>query len=53
MTTLEFMEKELKKHKVNLQMADDRNAPDDQIENIKIKIRHYTKVCTMLKEGAE
>lgn len=52
MTTLEFMEKELRKHKLNLEKQTDRNAPIEDIENIKIKISHYEKVCELLK-GAE
>jgi hypothetical protein len=49
MTTLEFMEKELNKHKQNLERQISRNAPADNIENIKIKISHYEKVCELLK----
>lgn len=49
MTTLEFMEKELSKCKINLQMAEDRNAPADHIQNIKNKIGHYERVCELLK----
>ena len=52
MTTLEFMEKELGKHKLNLERQTDRNAPIEDVENIKIKISHYEKVCELLK-GAE
>lgn len=49
MTTLEFMEKELNKHLKNLEIQEQRNAPKDNIENIKIKIGHYTKVCDLLR----
>lgn len=51
MTTLEFMEKELRKHKLDLKRQTDRNAPIGDIENIKIKISHYEKVCELLKGG--
>ena len=53
MTTLEFMERELKRCKISLEHQTARNAPADNIENIKIKISHYEKVCDLLKEGAE
>lgn len=53
MTTLEFMEKQLSKCKINLDFAVKKNAPTDHIENIKIKIGHYTKVCDLLKGGGE
>lgn len=51
MTTLEFMEKELRKHKLDLKRQTDRNAPIKDVENIKIKISHYEKVCELLKGG--
>lgn len=51
MTTLEFMEKELKKCKANLEQQTSRNAPMDNIENIKNKISHYEKVCELLKRS--
>ena len=52
MTTLEFMEKELGKHKLNFERQTDRNTPIKNVENIKIKISHYEKVCELLK-GSE
>jgi hypothetical protein len=51
MATLEFMEKELRKCRYNLEFAVKKNAPSDHIENIKIKIGHYEKVCELLKAG--
>lgn len=53
MTTLEFMEKELKKCKFNLKQAKSRKAPADNIENIKIKVFHYEKVCELLRKENE
>lgn len=53
MTTLEFMTRELYKCKINLEQQISRNAPVDNIENIKSKISHYEKVCELLKGGAE
>ena len=53
MTTLEFMEKELIKNIKNLEIQEQRNAPKENIENIKIKIGHYTKVCDLLRKETE
>ena len=53
MTTLEFMERELNKCKRNLACQLERNAPADNIENIRIKISHYERVCDLLRGGAE
>ena len=53
MTTLEFMERNLKQCRINLEQQTSRNAPADNIENIKIKISHYEKVCELLKGGVE
>ena len=50
MTTLEFMEKELEKHKQNLVRQHERNAPQGDLENIAIKICHYEKVCELLRK---
>ena len=49
MTTLEFMEKELKKCELNLIQQIARDAPDENIANIKTKIGHYEKVCELLR----
>lgn len=51
MSTLEFMEKELRRCEINLKLAEDRKASAEHIENIKAKVQHYQKVCKMLKEG--
>lgn len=53
MTTPEFMEKELNKLKRNHYNAVLRNAPADNIENIKSKIAHYEKVCELLRKEDE
>ena len=53
MTTLEFMEKVLQRHKKNLEQQISRGAQINDIENLKIKISHYEKVCEMLKGGEE
>ncbi len=50
MTTLEFMAKQLEKHKYNLNMAINRNSPEEDVKNIKNKIKYYTEVCDLLKQ---
>lgn len=50
MTTLEFMEKELNKQVQNLSRQEKRNAPKEDIANIKTRIGHYEKVCELLRK---
>lgn len=49
MSTLEFMEKELNRHKSNLDRETRRNAPEEHIENLKKKVGYYTEVCEVLR----
>jgi len=51
MTTLEFMEKQLTKHKANLEHELNRGVPDEVIRNIKEKICHYEVVISKFLEG--
>ena len=53
MTTLEFIDKQLKKCKIDLEQQELRQAPKSNIENLKEKISHYEKVCEMLKGGEQ
>lgn len=54
MTTLEYFEKQLAKHKANLKRETERNAPPETIENISKKIGYYTEAVEVLrKEGKE
>ena len=50
MTTLEFMEKELSKCRINLAQQKLRGAPEDNIMNIEKKIEYYSEVCELLKK---
>lgn len=52
MTTLEFMERELNNHVLNLARQEKRGAPSIDIEHIKIRIEHYKKVCEVLRKEA-
>ena len=48
-TTLEYMEKELEKHKRNYDCQVNRQAPEKDIENIRNKIEYYSEVCGILR----
>lgn len=50
MTTLEYMEKQLEKHKRNYDCQVNRQAPEKDIENVKDKIECYSEVCELLRE---
>jgi hypothetical protein len=41
MTTLEYMEKQVKKHRINYEREAARNAPEDALLHIREKIGHY------------
>lgn len=53
MTTLEYMEQQLEKHKVNLHRAIAKKSSDEEINNIKKKIGYYAEAVEALKGGAE
>ena len=53
MTTLEYFQKELEKHKKNHERLVARNAPEQDIINVKTKISYYEGACESLKGGAE
>ena len=54
MTTLEYMERILNKHKKNLIAVERKsNVPADDIKYLRIKIGHYEKVCDLLRKEAE
>ena len=46
MGTLEYMEKELSRHKLNLERQTERNAPVEDIENLKKKVEYYTEISS-------
>ena len=49
MTTLEFMEKQLRQCEINLEQQKERSAPQESITNIEKKIGYYKEVCDLLK----
>ena len=50
MTTLEYMEKQIKKHRCNYERESSRGAPKEILNNILTKITHYEEVVAMLRE---
>ena len=53
MTTQEFMQKELEKHKKSRNHQIKRGANPGDIKNIEEKISHYEKVCDLLTKEEE
>lgn len=54
MTTLEYMEKQAKKHRLNFHREWERGAPNEMLQNIAEKIRHYEAAVEALrKEGKD
>ena len=51
MTALEYMEKQLAKHKANYVRESNRNAPEKVLSDIQIKIGHYEAEVEALKEA--
>lgn len=49
MTTLEYMEKQLSKHKMNYQRESEHGASEEVLANISKKIGYYSVVVELLK----
>lgn len=50
MTTLEYMTKQLQKHRANYERESKRGAKDEMLQNISEKIRHYAVAVDALLE---
>lgn len=50
MNTLEYMQQQLEKHKLNLNRAMTKKSSDEEINNIKKKIGYYAEAVAALKE---
>ena len=50
MTALEYMKKQLNKHRLNYATQLNRGAPLEDIENIRLKIRYYEAAVEALRE---
>lgn len=49
MTALEYMEKQVEKHRNSFQREALRNAPAEQLQNIREKIWHYQEAVEALR----
>jgi hypothetical protein len=50
MTTLEYMQRQLEKHRLNYERESARGVPDEQLRNIKRKIQHYEEAVAALEK---
>lgn len=48
MTTLEYMERKVRKHSFDYQHALARGVPEEQLRNIEAKIRYYKEAVEAL-----
>lgn len=53
MTTLEYMERQAKKHRINYDREAARGVPEEMLRNIQAKIGHYEAAVRALKEVRE
>lgn len=52
MTTLEYMERQVARHRINFEKEGMRGAPMEVLNNIQEKIRHYeAAVAALRKDG--
>lgn len=50
MTTLEYMQRQLNKHRLNYEREAARGVPDEQLHNIEQKIRHYEEAVAAIEK---
>ena len=50
MTALEYMEKQVTKHRLNFHREWERGAPNEMLQNISEKIRHYEAAAEILRK---
>ena len=53
MTALEYMEKQVNKHRINYNREVLRNVPEEMLQNILAKINHYEAAVEALKVAAD
>jgi hypothetical protein len=51
MTALEYMEKQVAKHRLNFNREWERGAPEEVLTNIRLKIEYYQAAVDALKEA--
>ena len=50
MTALEYMEKQVQKHRMNYDRESARGVPEEMLHNIQAKINHYEAAVEALKK---
>lgn len=50
MTALEYMERQVQKHYMNLEREFERGAPQEVLNNIRLKISYYETAVMALKK---
>ncbi len=53
MTALEYMNRQIVKHKLNHDREFSRGVPEEQLENIRKKIEYYTAAAEALEQQRE
>lgn len=53
MTALEYMEKQLQKHRLNYEKESARGVPEEMLRNILLKIGYYVAAVEALKRGGD
>lgn len=53
MTAIEYMEKQIRKHKLSLEKESARGAPEEQLANIRSKIGYYEEAADALRNEVE
>ena len=51
MTALEYMERQLKKHSMNLERERKRGAPEEVLDRIALKISYYEEAVEYMRCG--
>lgn len=49
--TIEFMQKQVKRCRIDRLRAQERNAPQEQVDNIITKEKHYLRECFSIDEA--
>lgn len=53
MSALEYMEKQVEKHRKNFEREGNRGVPAEMLNNIQLKIRYYEDAVKALKKMEE
>ena len=53
MTALEYMERCVRKHHLNLKRESERGAPQEVLDNIRLKVGYYEAAVAAMKKDSE